>query len=368
MSQYKIGTVTTDGTAVIVGISTEWLANVSAGDTFRLNAESIIYTVASIDTDLQITLSSNFVGNNSSVEYEITRDFTSTFNWEEIGGGDKNWTTTYVSGFLRKLDTVLGAEHTVTGAHGDITVDSITGSGALVIAAGGTNQNVTLTPSGTGKTLLNGNVGINISSPDGRLDVRDGRFVLSDTDIDQPATQNFGPNTYGVFSSESSTDGGLLIRGLSASNIETGLFLEGNIGGTSPTVPYISFGARKSNGFNGLEDPFSSDILYQFMQGPAAGGVPVFSILGNANIGIGATASFGTSARAVLAIANGIAPTTEPANMIQIYSIDDTAGSPGATLGLGLENDPIAIGTFNASHKIPVWINNVEYHIQLDAV
>ncbi|QDK37059.1 hypothetical protein [Bdellovibrio sp. NC01] len=37
---------------------------------------------------------------------------------------------------------------------------SITGTSALTFAAGGTNQNITLTPSGTGSTILNGNVGI----------------------------------------------------------------------------------------------------------------------------------------------------------------------------------------------------------------
>jgi hypothetical protein len=42
---------------------------------------------------------------------------------------------------------------------------SITGTGALTYAAGGVNQNVTLTPSGTGYTLLNGNVGIGTSTP-----------------------------------------------------------------------------------------------------------------------------------------------------------------------------------------------------------
>ena len=46
-----------------------------------------------------------------------------------------------------------------------------TGSGAVTIAAGGTNQNVTLTPSGTGYTLLNGNVGIGTTSPHWPLEV-----------------------------------------------------------------------------------------------------------------------------------------------------------------------------------------------------
>ncbi len=46
---------------------------------------------------------------------------------------------------------------------------SITGPGALTFAAGGSNQNVTLTPSGTGYSVLNGNVGIGTASPQNKL-------------------------------------------------------------------------------------------------------------------------------------------------------------------------------------------------------
>jgi hypothetical protein len=48
---------------------------------------------------------------------------------------------------------------------------SITGTGALTFSAGGANQNVTLNPSGTGRTILNGNVGIGTTSPGYELDV-----------------------------------------------------------------------------------------------------------------------------------------------------------------------------------------------------
>jgi hypothetical protein len=40
-------------------------------------------------------------------------------------------------------------------------------TGALILAAGGSNQNVTLTPSGSGYTILNGNVGIGTTAPGG---------------------------------------------------------------------------------------------------------------------------------------------------------------------------------------------------------
>jgi len=54
------------------------------------------------------------------------------------------------------LPVANGGTGTATG--------SITGTEALILAAGGANQNVTLTPSGTGATILNGNVGIGTTS------------------------------------------------------------------------------------------------------------------------------------------------------------------------------------------------------------
>ena len=59
---------------------------------------------------------------------------------------------------------VTGVLPVANGGTGTST-GSITGTTALTFAAGGTNQNVTLTPSGTGSTVLNGNVGIGTNSP-----------------------------------------------------------------------------------------------------------------------------------------------------------------------------------------------------------
>ncbi len=64
--------------------------------------------------------------------------------------------------------TAANVTGTVAVANGGTgtTNGSMTGTGALTFAAGGSNQNVTLTPSGTGKTVLNGAVGIGTSTPD----------------------------------------------------------------------------------------------------------------------------------------------------------------------------------------------------------
>jgi len=78
------------------------------------------------------------------------------------------------------------------------TTGSITGSGALTFAAGGTNQNVTLTPSGTGYTLLNGNVGIGTStiSTGQKLEVNGG--VALNTITAQPACSATTRGTFWV--------------------------------------------------------------------------------------------------------------------------------------------------------------------------
>ena len=83
------------------------------------------------------------------------------------------------------------------------------------------------------------------------------------------------------------------------------------------------------------------------------------------NVGI-KTSVFGTSAAGVLAIKNGTAPSTAPADTIQIFSVDSDNNT--ATLGLFLEQAVEAIGTFTASHKIKIKLNGTLYWVQLDSV
>ena len=65
---------------------------------------------------------------------------------------------------LSQAAAVTGLLPVAHGGTGTAT-GSITGTGALTFAAGGTNQNVELKPSGAGYTILNGSVGINTSTP-----------------------------------------------------------------------------------------------------------------------------------------------------------------------------------------------------------
>lgn len=81
------------------------------------------------------------------------------------------------AGYLSSADWNTFNNKANSGANSDITslsaVTSVSSSGALALNAGGTDQSITLTPSGTGFTLLGGMVGIGDSTPTAGLTVGD---------------------------------------------------------------------------------------------------------------------------------------------------------------------------------------------------
>lgn len=82
---------------------------------------------------------------------------------------------------------------------------------------------------------------------------------------------------------------------------------------------------------------------------------------GSGNVGIGTTA-FGTSAAVTLAIATGTAPTTGPADTIQIYSTDLSAGN--TMLSLFTEGTVVnANTTADATHRIAIRVNGTVYYL-----
>ena len=90
MSQYKIGTVSvTNGSPIVTGVDTSWLVEVSIGDLFIVVDDLVSYEIANVDTNLQVTLSSNYGGvTDSQLLYAISRDFTPVRNMPYPVKGD----------------------------------------------------------------------------------------------------------------------------------------------------------------------------------------------------------------------------------------------------------------------------------------
>jgi hypothetical protein len=104
MSQYKTGTATvTNGSATVTGTNTLWLANVTAGDSFTVAGDGVMYYVASVDSDTQVTLSAPYAGTTASgVVYAIGTGFTVPDSFPEMSQGDIE-TATIFTRAMRKI-------------------------------------------------------------------------------------------------------------------------------------------------------------------------------------------------------------------------------------------------------------------------
>ena len=123
----------------VTGTNTGWTGLVSAGDLFKILNENAIYSVQSVDSATQITLSSDYVGSSDSgLSYIVHRWFTtnydfpllsrkgaglawselalqtwdywSDYTWEELAGsdyiGDKDFSELFKYS-VRKIDKLL---------------------------------------------------------------------------------------------------------------------------------------------------------------------------------------------------------------------------------------------------------------------
>jgi hypothetical protein len=79
----------------------------------------------------------------------------------------------------------------VNGGTGTST-GSITGTGALTFTAGGTNQNINLTPSGNGNVVTNSKVGIGTNSPGATLEIGSSNGSVPGSLILNPTTTGTG--------------------------------------------------------------------------------------------------------------------------------------------------------------------------------
>lgn len=106
MSQYKTGTSSVvQDSAVVSGVGTAWLANVSAGDSFVMAGTGVVYDIASVDGDTQLTLTVPYKGADRSGAYAIQRDFTAD-GIPEMAQGDIE-TATIFTRAMRKIQSRL---------------------------------------------------------------------------------------------------------------------------------------------------------------------------------------------------------------------------------------------------------------------
>lgn len=109
MSQYQVGTVdVVNGSSTVDGNGTVWNTNVVAGDLFKVSGESAIYVIATVVSDTEITLESNYAGGtDTGVSYAIIRDFTVNYSLPKMSQGDIDPHEIF-NRMVNKIDLYLG--------------------------------------------------------------------------------------------------------------------------------------------------------------------------------------------------------------------------------------------------------------------
>ena len=104
------------------------------------------------------------------------------------------WNGTSWIRLIVPTDNASNVTGTVAVANGGTgtTTGSITGTGALTFTAGGTNQNINLTPSGTGNVVTNSKVGIGNNSPGATLEIGSSNGSVPGSLILNPTTTGTG--------------------------------------------------------------------------------------------------------------------------------------------------------------------------------
>jgi len=142
MSQYKTGTATvTNGSATVTGSGTLWSANVSAADSFTIAGDGVMYDVASVDSDTQVTLSVPYAGTTASgVVYAIGTGFTVPDSFPEMSQGDIETATIFTRAMRKIQGKFSGIVSGISGKAdisgqvftGDIAAPKITASTGIL--------------------------------------------------------------------------------------------------------------------------------------------------------------------------------------------------------------------------------------------
>ena len=187
MSQYSTGlSSVTNNSPTVTGTNTLWLANVTAGDSFTVAGDGVMYDVASVDSDTQVTLSAPYAGTTASgVVYAIGTGFTVPDSFPEMSQGDIETATIFtramrkIQGKFTALVSDISGKAAIAGQTftGDIEAPGITATGSFT--SPGIDDNAT----STAITIdASENVGIGSDDPEVKLHVEGIGVVTGDSD------------------------------------------------------------------------------------------------------------------------------------------------------------------------------------------
>lgn len=130
-----------------------------------------------------------------------------------------------------------------------------------------------------------GNIGIGTTIPGAKLDLRNGDFHLTDTDIAHSMTTVAPTATYSVMTAASGTEGGLQMYGLSDAAGTLGVNITGIIGSNDPTDTVAAVGLQggKYNGGSSWQALGSLETVFQLKNFSTN----LMTVLGSGNVGLG---------------------------------------------------------------------------------
>jgi len=355
----KLDVVTTfSSDNVGVNISTTGIAACASGSVYGFkvstgssNNASAVYGVYS---DINYTNSQpNYGGYFSAREvYTSSYGIFALGTQPDLNGGGISY-----GGYFRAASGNAGALGSTYAARVENTATSGANAYGLVVSTvAGANSIIPFQALHAGSEIMRltstGRLGIGTTSPNSLLEVR-GTSTSFDgyIQVTTPAGGG-GARTPAILLKDEyyATQGGL--TGNYIASVYAGLNLE--LASSSTDVytarSKITIGIGVNGGFL-----FSSSL------NKGASYTDAMILNGSNNLGLG-TSTFGTSATRTFAIGSGTAPTTGPADTIQIYSSDLSAGN--TMLSIFTEGTTVnANTTAAATHRIAVRINGTVYYL-----
>jgi hypothetical protein len=294
---------------------------------------------------------------------KLERTGTASMTWD-FSGGTNNLTSTSLYKYSTVVTDAANKDWKVGVGHytnseepaGAIFMQTTSAANTLAIGGGTSSFNAATTivlytastntvTTGTARITIDGDglVGVGIT-PTARLhvDANAGASVLL-------AGTNFAGDA--LFQFTNSNTGG-------TSNVRTILSTASAAAGD----PFLQFNiSGVSNWSIGVDNSDSDKLEFTTQAGVGANIKMALDTSGNLGLG---TTTFGTNATTTLALFNGTAPTTSPADMVQLFSADISAGN--ASLGIRTEAAVVSEAVVS-DRTLSVTINGTVYKICLKA-